>query len=94
MIARVILNNREHNIDQCFDYLIPDGVKASVGMRVLVPFGYQNRSARGMIVDILSESEFNNLKPVKKIIDSSPRMYNVNILYKEVTLWKLAGHLQ
>jgi len=72
MIARVILNNREHNIDQCFDYLIPDGINASVGMRVLVPFGYRNVSARGIIVDILSESEFDNLKPIKKVIDSSP----------------------
>lgn len=72
MIAKVILNNREHNIDQCFDYLIPDGIEASVGMRVLVPFGYQNHSARGIIVDILAESEFKNLKPIKKIIDSSP----------------------
>lgn len=72
MIAKVILNNREHNIDQCFDYLIPDGILAVVGARVLVPFGFSNRYAKGIIVDISNSSEFKNLKSIKKVIDPSP----------------------
>lgn len=72
MIAKVILNNREHNIDQCFDYAIPDGISAKAGMRVTVPFGYGNRFARGIIVGICEESEFENLKAISKVIDKEP----------------------
>lgn len=70
MIAKVILNNREHNIDRFFDYLIPDGMTVSVGTGVLVPFGYQNRYARGIVVEISQSSEFKNLKPIKKADDT------------------------
>lgn len=79
MIARVILNNREHNIDRCFDYEIPAGMDARVGMRVAVPFGYGNRTARGVIVGISEKSEFKNLKPIWRIVDSSP-LCSENIL--------------
>lgn len=72
MIAKVILNNREHNIDQCFDYIIPEGMLAKSGMRVTVPFGYGNRFARGIIVEISSKSEFKNLKSISKVIDKEP----------------------
>lgn len=72
MIAKVILNNREHNIDQCFDYAIPDGMNALPGMRVSVPFGFGNRYSRGIIVGISEKSEFENLKEISKIIDKEP----------------------
>jgi primosomal protein N' (replication factor Y) len=72
MVAKVILNNREHNIDRCFDYIIPDGMVAYVGSRVIVPFGFRNFSAKGIIIDISQDSDFENLKPIKKVIDPLP----------------------
>ncbi len=72
MIARVILNNREHNIDRCFDYEIPDGFAAEIGMRVTVPFGFSNRCAQGMIIGLSDTSELESLKPIIKIIDKAP----------------------
>ncbi len=72
MIARVILNNREHNIDQCFDYEIPEDFVVQIGMRVTVPFGFNNRYAQGVVVGISDKSQFKNLKSIIKIIDSEP----------------------
>ena len=74
MIARVILNNKEQNIDKVFDYQIPQKFEGlvSVGMRVLVPFGFNNKSLKGIVVEIASESEFSSLKEIKGVIGNEP----------------------
>ncbi len=84
MIAKVILNNREHNIDRCFDYLIPDGMDVKIGMRVTVPFGFSARYAQGIVVEICKNSNFDKLKSVSKIIDREP-ICSENIL--NLCLW-------
>ncbi len=72
MIAKVILNNREHNIDKCFDYEIPFGMEVFVGSRVTVPFGRGNFFAQGIVVEITENSQFENLKQIKRNLDSAP----------------------
>lgn len=84
MIAKVILNNREHNVDQCFDYEIPNGINAALGMRVTVPFGHGNRSASGIIVGISEFSDYENLKSIKSVSGQTP-LCSENIL--KLCLW-------
>ena len=70
MIAKVIINNKDANIDQCFDYLIPEEFSGvSVGMRVSVPLG--NRHATGVIIGFSESSPF-TLKPINKVLDKEP----------------------
>ncbi len=74
MIAKVILNNKEQNIDKSFDYRVPDFLaeKAVIGMRVKVPFGFHNNLVEGIIIDLPGKSEFENLKEIKNLIGTEP----------------------
>ena len=74
MIAKVVFNNREHNIDKFFDYEIPYELENDIkpGVRVNVPLGKGNITARGIVVEIKEQSEYNNLKAIKSCIDTVP----------------------
>ena len=74
MIAKVVLNNKEQNIDQIFDYQVPESLqsKLSVGMRVKVPFGFRNNAVEGIVVELAQSSEFKKLKPIKQILGNEP----------------------
>ncbi len=74
MIAKVVLNNKEQNIDKVFDYEIPQRLNdaVSVGMRVSVPFGFGNRFVKGIVVELAEESEFKTLKQIKDVIGNEP----------------------
>lgn len=74
MIAKVILNNKEQNIDKVFDYKIPDSLaeKVKIGMRVKVPFGIRNHQVEGIVVDLAEESEFPQVKEIKSVVGTEP----------------------
>ena len=74
MIAQVILNNKEQNIDRVFDYAVPEALKhnMSVGMRVSVPFGRGNRNVDGIVVGISEKSQFEKLKYIGSIYGNEP----------------------
>ena len=74
MVAKVIINNKEQNIDKTFDYSIPTSLeeKARVGMRVLVPFGKGNRTVDGIVIGVSENSEYKNLKNITKILGDEP----------------------
>ncbi len=74
MIARVVLNNKEQNIDKAFDYTVPENLKERVcpGMRVVVPFGRQNKGVEGIVTGLCETSDFERLKPIKSIIGREP----------------------
>ena len=74
MIAKVIINHKEKNLDKVFDYSIPMALaeKAQVGMRVLVPFGIGNRMVDGIVVSVTEKSEYKNLKEIKKVLGNEP----------------------
>lgn len=74
MIAKVVFDNKEHNIDKFFDYLIPKSLEeeVKVGSKVRVPLGRGNISADGIVVQISKMSEFPSLKSIKYCIDSTP----------------------
>ena len=74
MIAKVVFNNKEHNIDKFFDYLIPQEFESIVkpGVRVSVPLGKGNMSARGIVVEVNEHSDFKELKSIKSCVDENP----------------------
>ncbi len=74
MIAKVVLNNKEQNIDRIFDYEVPEALihRLSVGMRVKVPFGFRNNSVEGIVVELAQTTEFKALKPIRQIVGSEP----------------------
>lgn len=54
---------------RCFDYLLPDGMAAEVGVRVFVPFGTQTRV--GVVVDFPEQGDLptEKLKPIIDVLD-------------------------
>lgn len=74
MVAKVVFNNREHNIDRFFDYEIPEELldKICVGMRVRVPLGAKNFTAIGIVVNICETSDFYNLKCIQNCVGDGP----------------------
>jgi len=74
MIVKVVLNNKEQNIDRTFDYEVPEGLedKMQIGMRVLVPFGFRNKRVEGIVVGMPKFSDFDALKAVSKILGTEP----------------------
>lgn len=69
MIAQIILNRVAYATDCTYDYLIPDGMKISVGMRVEVPFGFGNKSEEGYVVGMSETSEYKKLKSIIRPVD-------------------------
>ena len=67
--AKVIIDNRAHNTDKPYTYLIkPEMVDIiQKGMRVLVPFGMGNRKIIGIIIEICDDYE--EKYKLKEIID-------------------------
>jgi len=74
MVAKVVFDNREHNIDKFFDYNIPYELEGriTVGVRVRVPLGRGNYFADGIVVSISQKSDFTELKSIKSCIDDVP----------------------
>ena len=69
MIARVIVDIRNGDVDKIFDYIVPDGMDLHAGDRVLVPFG--KRDIEGYCIAISDDSQVaaSRLKPVKTRLD-------------------------
>lgn len=70
MIAKVVVDLKTSNIDESFEYKIPEYLKSYVyvGSRVLVSFGMQD--ILGYVIEINDNSEFEgNLKDIKEVYD-------------------------
>ena len=71
MIAKVIVDISNSEVDKIFDYSIPSDFELAVGDRVLVPFG--SRSIEGFCIKITDCSEGNyKLKDIIKKLDDKP----------------------
>ncbi|GEL75928.1 primosomal protein N' [Tenuibacillus multivorans] len=71
-VAKVIVDVAASPIDSTFDYDIPEKLEHVVqkGIRVIVPFG--KRKVMGFVVDLASDSEFDQLKPIQEVMDYTP----------------------
>lgn len=71
MYAKVIVDIKHEQVNQAFDYHIPDAIKndLEIGMRVIVPFGAQTRM--GYVVDITDHSD-EQTKDIIHMLDIIP----------------------
>lgn len=80
LYASVIIDNPSSQVDYQFDYVIPDNMIVSKGVRVKVPFGMGNRPTLGIVLDILSKTEFDGeIKPIIEVLDTEPILTNTQI---------------
>ena len=80
MYAKVVVDIRSDNLNETFDYLIPDELQEFVfiGSRVMVSFGFQ--SVLGYVVEINETSEFDgNLKPILEVLDYEKELTNEQV---------------
>src|SRR5699024_9090086 len=75
-IARVIVDVPASVVNQTFDYRIPERFLSVVqpGMRVIIPFG--PRKISGFVMEIIAESEFDQLRDIVDVLDLSPVLTN------------------
>lgn len=73
-IAEVVICETVKEIDKVFHYLVPELLSGdiSVGTRVIVPFGRGNRVQYAYVVGFCEQSEYDNLKTIKSIVDTEP----------------------
>lgn len=71
-IARVIVDVPASQINQTFDYRIPEKLQPVVkpGIRVVIPFG--PRKITGFVIERIEESEFGKLKEIIDVLDLTP----------------------
>ena len=71
MYAKVIVDIKHEQVNQAFDYHIPDDMinDLEVGMRVIVPFGAQTRM--GYVIEMMEDSS-EETKDIMHLLDLSP----------------------
>ena len=77
MIAKILVEINNINVDKTFDYIVPfkyiENIK--IGMRVKVPFA--NRELEGFVLDLVNSVDDNyELKEIISIVDAEPILNN------------------
>lgn len=70
MFAKVVVDIKASNLNETFDYLIPQELEdlIFIGSRVIVSFGFND--VLGYVVKIEEDSEYkDNIKPIKEVLD-------------------------
>lgn len=72
VIAKVIVDVPTNNVNQTFDYNIPDKFQTLIkpGMRVIIPFG--PRKITGFVIEMDESSSIRQLKSIIDILDVEP----------------------
>ncbi len=75
-IAKVIVDVPASNVNQTFDYKVPEQFQSMIkkGMRVVIPFG--PRKITGFVIGFTNESEFKKLREIIDILDIIPALKN------------------
>lgn len=77
MIAKVLVEINNINVDKTFDYIVPFKYieKIKIGMRVKVPFA--SRELEGFVLDLVNNADDNyELKEIISIVDEEPILNN------------------
>ena len=71
MFAKVIVGLNRPEMDQCFDYRIPEGMDVQTGVRVIVPFGGRNAKTEGYVIAVSSVTDVpeGKLKNILEVLD-------------------------
>lgn len=70
--AIVAVDTKAYSADKRYTYLLPDGLQAQPGSRVLVPFGRGNRQVQGLILELADCADPAGLKEVLSVTDPDP----------------------
>ncbi len=72
-IAKVAVEQASYHFDKLYSYVIPEAFShLQPGCRVLVPFGGGNRKTQGIVMEITTDAERDNLKPIVDAVDQEP----------------------
>lgn len=73
-ICAVAVDAATFSIDKLYSYRVPDELQeqVAVGSRVLVPFGFGNKRAEGVVLAFPEEAETRRLKPIAEVLDDTP----------------------
>lgn len=77
MIAKILVEINNINVDKTFDYIVPFEYieKIKIGMRVKVPFA--SRELEGFVLDLVNNADDNyELKEIISIVDAEPILNN------------------
>ena len=71
MYAKVIVGLNQPEMDKLFDYRIPEGMTAEIGVRVIVPFGSRNKKAEGYVISLSEKTEVpaDKIKELLEVLD-------------------------
>ena len=99
MVAKVLVELSNKNIDKTFDYIVPDSLvtKIKVGIRVTVPFAHQTLEGFILSVDDNSNSDF-ELKEIIDVVDTdvilNSELLNLGKYISDTTLSTLIAAYQ
>lgn len=71
-IAEVVIANNSRELNKKFSYIVPEGMNALEGARVVVPFGRGNKTLEGIITGFTDKSNYTKLKEITRLIDEKP----------------------
>ena len=98
MVAKVLVELSNKNIDKTFDYIVPDlfSSKVKVGVRVTVPFAHQ--ILEGFVLEIRDDSSFSDLKEIIDVVDTdiilNPELLELGKYIASITLSTLISSYQ
>ncbi len=98
MFAEIIIDQDAKALDRVFEYIIPDDMSLSVGMRVYIPFG--KRILQGYVIKVKDDCDYDSEKLksiISKIEDFSaikPQMLKIMEFMAEKYHLKLASILR
>lgn len=73
-VAKIAVSAATYWLDKPYDYLIPAELRGRIvpGVRVTVPFSRGNRRSEGIVLGVSDSSDFDKLKPIESVLDSTP----------------------
>ncbi|MBU5627270.1 primosomal protein N' [Oscillibacter sp. MSJ-2] len=83
-IAKLAVAAAPYAIDKPYDYLIPEGMEVSVGVRVSVPFGRGNRRSEGVVLAVGEGEKLPGLKQILSVLDRESVLDRQDI---DLALW-------
>ncbi len=87
MFAKVIVGLNRPEMDQCFDYRIPEGMEVQTGVRVIVPFGGRNAKTEGYVISLSDTTDVpaQKLKNILEVLDDGVPSFTPALL--ELAQW-------
>ena len=86
MLCQVAVSTATYAIDKPYTYVLPASLaqRATIGMRVLIPFGQGNRRAEGILLSVGAGERGKKLKAVLALLDDEPLIHANGI---QLALW-------